>query len=129
MPEGCCLYGRRLLVVEDDYMVAMDVVAALEGYGATIIGPAATVNDALELIATEQIDAASLDINLGGERVYPVADALAACGVPFVFASGYDPKVIPEAYADIPRCDKPVNSQLLMKALVGCLMDAPGTSH
>lgn len=129
MPEGRCLYGRRLLVVEDDYMVAMDVVAALEGYGAIIIGPAATVNDALELIATEQIDAASLDINLGGERVYPVADALAACGVPFVFASGYDPKVIPEAYADIPRCDKPVNSQLLMKALVGCLMDAPGTSH
>lgn len=113
-------------------MVAMDVMAALEGYGATIIGPAATVGDALELIATEQIDAASLDINLGGERVYPVADALAASGVPFIFASGYDPKVIPGAYADIPRCDKPVNSQLLMKALVVCLsrpeLDCPRPS-
>ena len=112
------LSGQRLLVVEDDYMIAMDVVEALEACGATIIGPVATVEDALDLIATEKIDGASLDINLGGTRVYPVADALAAQNVPFIFASGYDPKVIPLAYADIPLCDKPVSSTSLIKALV-----------
>lgn len=111
------LGGRRLLVVEDDYMIAMDVVDILEACGADIIGPVATVHDALKLIRAERIDAASLDINLRGEWVYPVADVLTARGVPFIFASGYDPKVIPEIYAHIPQCDKPVNGSSLAKAL------------
>lgn len=115
--DKASLCGRRLLVVEDDYMIAMDVVFFLEACGAAIVGPVATVADALELIAAEQIDGASLDIDLGGDRVYPVADALSARGVPFIFASGYDLTVVPAAYAGIPKCAKPVNGTTLAKAL------------
>lgn len=115
--DTACLGGRRVLVVEDDYMIAMDVVDVLRGCGAAIVGPVATVEEALHLIQSEKIDGASLDINLAGERVYPVADALAARGVPFIFASGYDPNVIPAIYANVPQCDKPVNGRVLAKTL------------
>lgn len=104
-------------------MIAMDVVEVLEAYGATIVGPVASVEDALHLIATEKIDGATLDINLNGKRVYPVADALAARNVPFIFASGYDPTVVPQAYADVPQCDKPVTSTSLIKALAASFAD------
>lgn len=114
------LAGRRLLVVEDDYIIAVDVAGTLETLGADVLGPAATVKDALDLIESGRVDGASLDINLGEESVYPVADALRARGVPFVFTSGYDPKVIPLPYADVPRCSKPLNSRALARALASC---------
>ncbi|MFC7739415.1 response regulator [Roseomonas sp. GCM10028921] len=117
------LRGRRLLVVEDDYGIANDMARFLEDAGAEVVGPAGTVEDALELVESEAtaLDAAALDINLHGERVYPVADALAARGVPFVFATGYDAQVIPEAYVGVPRLEKPVDKAQLARALAGCL--------
>lgn len=117
-PRPNLLRDRRLLVVEDEYIVAMDLAGMLEDRGVTVIGPAASVKDALALISAEEvIDGAVLDINLRGERAYPVADALRARGVPFVFATGYDAWTIPEPYADVPRCEKPVDTGALARLL------------
>jgi CheY-like chemotaxis protein len=117
------LRGRRLLVVEDDYGIASDIARFLEDADAAVVGPAGTVQDALELVESEAVglDAASLDINLHDEKVYPVADALAARGVPFVFVTGYDAHVIPDAYAGVPRLEKPVERAQLARALARIL--------
>jgi len=114
------LRGRRLLLVEDEYMIAADLAQTLEAYGVEVVGPAGSVEDALRLIeAGERIDAAVLDINLRGERVYPVAEALGEKAVPFVFATGYDAWAIPPAYAQAPRCEKPVDVTVLARLLAG----------
>jgi CheY-like chemotaxis protein len=116
-PEA--LRGRRFLVVEDEYLIAVSLVLALEEDGAEVVGPAGSVRDALALVEAEdgRLDGAVLDINLHDERVYPVADALAARGVPFVFLTGYDAQGIPDAYTRVPRCGKPVSSMLLLRML------------
>ncbi|WOH60231.1 hypothetical protein [Bradyrhizobium sp. BWC-3-1] len=104
------LQGRHVLVVEDEYMIAVDLARALEDLGATVIGPAASLADALALVAGESaLDFAILAVNLGVEKVFQVADDLRARGVPFIFATGYDQWLIPSAYADAPRFDKPVD--------------------
>jgi CheY-like chemotaxis protein len=117
-PQSDGLRGRRLLIVEDEYMIAADLAGALRDRGANVIGPAASIEDALQLLNAEpQIDGAVLDINLRGERAFPVADALRARAVPFVFATGYDSWVIPETYAREPRIEKPVNTGALARLL------------
>jgi DNA-binding response OmpR family regulator len=103
------LEGRRVLVVEDEYLLAEDLREGLVKQGAEVMGPVATVADALELLRQGPMpDTAILDINLGGEMVYPLADELRAKGIPFIFATGYDEWSIPDAYADVPRAEKPV---------------------
>ncbi|MBI0534890.1 response regulator [Roseomonas sp. KE2513] len=118
-PHADRLHGRRLLVVEDEYVIAMDMARALEELGAEVVGPAGSVADALLLVRNEDshLDAAVLDVNLRNERVFPVAEALAARGVPFVFATGYDTSALPRAYAGAPRCEKPVNKTSLARLL------------
>jgi len=118
-PRPDALRGRRLLVVEDDYLIAVDLARDLARRGAEVVGPAGSVRDALALVEAEgdRLDGAVLDINLRDQRVYPVADALAARGVPFVFLTGYDAWVIPDAHAGVPRCEKPVSSTLLARML------------
>src|SRR3982751_6680450 len=117
--QGIDLKGRRLLIAEDEYMVAFDLAQFFEDGGAEVVGPVGSVKDALALVASEggRIDGALLDINLHDDKVYPVADALSAAGVPFVFATGYDAQAIPRAYADVPRCDKPVDRHRLARLL------------
>jgi ActR/RegA family two-component response regulator len=116
-PNG--LRDRRLLIVEDDYTIAVELMRSLEALGVEVIGPVASVEDALALVEREggRMDGAVLDINLRGRRVYPVAEALTARGVPFVFATGYDAMVIPGDYAGVPRCEKPVDKELLARML------------
>jgi CheY-like chemotaxis protein len=118
-PGPATLHRRRLLVVEDEYMIAFDLARSLEELGAEVIGPAPTVREALDLIASDKgvLDGAVLDINLSGERAYAVADALAARSVPFVFATGYDSVAIPAAYAEFPRLNKPVDKAELSRLL------------
>jgi DNA-binding LytR/AlgR family response regulator len=112
--KGCCL-----LVVEDEYLIAADLTASLESLGVEVIGPAASVEEALSLAITnsDRLDGAVLDINVRNERVYPVADLLTAHGVPFVFTTGYDAVAVPTAYACVPRCEKPVDTTQLVRLL------------
>lgn len=116
-PPG--LSGLTILVAEDEFFVAEDLVHALEERGARVIGPAASVAHACDLIAgTAVLDCAVLDINLRGEMIFPVADALRVRRVPFVFATGYDGTVMPERFAETVRCEKPVDPDDVARELV-----------
>lgn len=119
--ETDALRGKRILIVEDEYIIASDLACAMEEEGAEVIGPAGSVERALEIVEAERrgFDAAVLDVNLRGRRVYPVADALTARGIPFVFATGYDWGVIPDSYAGVPRCEKPVDKAVLARLVAG----------
>jgi DNA-binding response OmpR family regulator len=115
-PDGP-LASRRVLVVEDEFFLADDMAAALRALGAEVVGPAPTRDMAMSLLAAERVDAAVLDMNLRGEMIFPVADALRARGVPFVFATGYDASATPPAYRDVPRWEKPFDPEELVRAL------------
>jgi CheY-like chemotaxis protein len=91
---------------------------ALTKLGAEVVGPAPDLEHATALLATgERIDSAVLDINLPGELVYPVADALRQRGIPFLFATGYDQASIPAGYEDVPRRKKPFDHNALARVL------------
>lgn len=112
--------GLRILIVEDEYLIAVDLRADLESRGAVVVGPAATVEEALDLVGRSgAIDAAILDVNLRGEPVYPVAETLQRHGVPFVFVTGYDRLALPDDYADIARHEKPIDVEKVSRALIG----------
>ena len=114
------LQGRRILIVEDLYFLADDMRADFEQAGAEVIGPVGRISDALDLLKSDVLlDGAVLDVNLAGEMSYPVADALRARRVPFVFATGYDADTIPAAYAGVTRCIKPIEPAKIAKALFG----------
>jgi CheY-like chemotaxis protein len=111
--------AKRVLVVEDEYLVAMDMSAWLEAAGAYVVGPASNVNAALDVLERTELDCAILDVNLRGEMAYPVADALAARGIPFVFTTGYDARVMPPRFAGVKRCEKPTTPEAISRALFG----------
>jgi CheY-like chemotaxis protein len=115
--ETGALTYQRVLIVEDEYFIADDMAQALTKLGAQVVGPVPSTEKALALLTEEPVDAAILDINLKGQMVYPVADALREQGVPFVFATGYDAEGVPEAYKDVPRWEKPFKPEELAKAL------------
>lgn len=117
------LANRRVLVAEDEYLIAEEIATVLGDAGAEALGPVPRIADALRLLAAEsRIDGALLDVNLGGEAVWPVVDALLARGVPVVLASGYDASAIPATYAHLPRCQKPATGHDLASALARALM-------
>jgi CheY-like chemotaxis protein len=102
------LRERRILVVEDEYLIAISLQDALESVGSIVLGPAPSVDRAIKTIESEaHIHAAVLDVNLGGMLAYPVADMLIARKIPFVFTSGYEDEVIQKRYADVKNCRKP----------------------
>ena len=103
------LRGRRVLVVEDEFILAQDLLEELLRCDAEVMGPVATVAEALALLQSRPLPyMAILDIKLSDGLVYPVADALRHLGVPFIFATGYDHSAIPPAYADVTLAQKPV---------------------
>jgi CheY-like chemotaxis protein len=91
MPDGIDgLKGMRILVVEDEYLIALDIGEALQRFGCEMLGPASTVATALDVIRqSDRLDGALLDLNLHGEVVLPVAEALVRADVPFVLTTGY----------------------------------------
>src|ERR1700690_275360 len=101
------LCGRRVLVVEDEMIVAWLLEDMLAELGCAVLGPAASVNQALAIIEAEAIDVAVLDVNLNGQMSYPIADALAARGLPFVFVTGYDKDRMLKGYRTFPVLQKP----------------------
>jgi CheY-like chemotaxis protein len=118
MSDGPDLTGLRIAIVEDEHVVATSLARMLEILGAVIVGPVPTVARALALLrATARIDGAVVDLNLRGVMAFPVADALIARGVPFVFATGYGKSVIPEFYGTVPVLQKPYDPVELATAL------------
>lgn len=116
------LDGRRILLVEDNFGIARSLSLLFKRYGASIVGPAGTVEDAMSLIAEEQvIDGAVLDVNVRDKLVYPVADALRKRSVPVVFVTGYDETFIEPEFVDIPCMLKPWNAERLMGLLCGSM--------
>jgi CheY-like chemotaxis protein len=117
------LSGCRILVVEDEYLIADDITQALRGAGAEVLGPVATAADAAELIAGGgRIDAAILDINLRDGAVFPAADTLAERNIPFAFATGYEQWSLPERFQGRPIVEKPFKASNIT-ALIEPLAD------
>jgi CheY-like chemotaxis protein len=114
------LANRHVLVVEDDFFIAEDLTQALEACGAVVVGPVPTVRDALKLFERgERIDGAVLDLNLRGEKAFPICDALMNRQIPLVLTTGYDGSEIPERYRALPRCEKPADPAKIVRALFG----------
>lgn len=97
----------RVLIVEDEMLIAILIEDALADIGFSIVGPAAKLETAFQLIETSAFDIAILDVSIRGQKVYPVAEHLLALGVPFAFASGYGDWALPEILRDRPRLMKP----------------------
>jgi len=121
---GGDLQGLRVLIVEDETLVAMLLEDMLADHGCVVAGAATRMPQALEMIGDETLDiqAAVLDVNLAGEPSFPLAERLAAKGVPFVFATGYGAGGLPEAWRDRPTLHKPFSHEdvgRLLKAAVG----------
>ena len=113
----------RVLIVEDEPLIALHLQAALEGAGHHVVGPAYGLGDGLELASDQQIDIALLDVSLGRELSVPIADHLLAKGIPFVFATGYSDRMsLPEHLKDVPKLTKPYQFEKvfqLLEELVG----------
>ncbi|MBB5695378.1 response regulator [Muricoccus pecuniae] len=112
---------RRVLVVEDEWFIAEDIADDLRTAGWEVLGPVPSVADAVSLIEAAASDGgisvAVLDVNLQGERVTPVADALAAIGVPFLFATGYETDCDRGRHLDAPLVVKPCRGAALLQAV------------
>jgi len=119
-PDGAkSLSDQVVLVIEDEPLIAMLLVDCLKDQGAQVIGPASTIQGALDAIESSiRIDGALLDINLNGEVAYPVADLLVTRGIPFVFVTGYREDDIPDRYKAIKRCEKPKGPEACVDILL-----------
>jgi CheY-like chemotaxis protein len=115
------LSGRKVLVVEDEMIVGWLLEDMLVDLGCAIVGPATSVNQALAMIDAEAFDAAVLDVNLDGQMSYPVADALTARGMPFVFSTGYDKDTLRDGYRTFLVLQKPFHPSELGDALAKLL--------
>lgn len=118
--EEIPLDGLRLFVVEDEALVAMLLENMLDSLGCIVIDVAGSVAQAMRRMdrIVDEADAAILDVNLGTERVYPVADALEELGVPFLFATGYGPSGVGDRYPGHTVLAKPYTKHMLLNALI-----------
>jgi CheY-like chemotaxis protein len=109
--------ARRVLVVEDDVMIRMLIEDMLGDLGFAVVAEAAKVHEARAAVNSTEIDVAILDVNLSGETTGPVAEALAARGTPFVFATGYGEHGLPDQFRDRPLLKKPFQIESLKRVL------------
>ena len=112
------LEGVRVLVVEDEYFVAILIEEMLESVGCVVMGPIPRLPEALDAVDREDYDVAVLDVNLAGERIDPVADALSERNVPFLFVTGYGASALPGEYTERPLLHKPFRMAELLGALL-----------
>jgi CheY-like chemotaxis protein len=111
------LGGKRVLVVEDEAIIAMMLEEMLVELGASVVGPAASIPEACNLIEAQPIDAAVLDVNIRSERIDPIAELLRARRVPFVFATGYGASASSAKQDDL-VLEKPYTLERLSGALL-----------
>ena len=111
------LNGHRILIVEDEIVVAMDLVSIIRDAGAEVVGPAMSVREALRLIESHEITAAVVDVNLGKEDSLPVARRLDAAGIPFVFHTGNGDKLSASPWPQAPIIKKPAAPEKLIAAV------------
>jgi PAS domain S-box-containing protein len=119
--------GNRILLVEDEILVAMMMKDILTELGFSVIGPFARLAEAMVAAVHDEIDAGIIDVNLGGEFVYPVADVLAARKIPFVFVTGYGVESIDGRFGYVPIIKKPVQRQVLQRIFVPAPGSEPAT--
>jgi DNA-binding response OmpR family regulator len=119
MPEtgNDSLAGLRVLVVEDDYFIAHEICSTLGQHGAEVLGPSPDVEDCMNLIHTQRIDCAVLDINLHGTLTYGLARELLRWGTPTIFATGYDRSMLPAEFSGCIQLQKPINLSALLRAV------------
>jgi CheY-like chemotaxis protein len=118
---------RRILIAEDEAITSMMIEDVVHGLGCTVVGPAGRLREALRLAGEGELDGAVLDVNLNGESIYPVAEALAAREVPFVFLTGYGAAGLDAAHAHRRVLQKPFRATDLSRLLTAEFRLSPRT--
>jgi len=113
------LHGYRVLVVEDEFVVALLVEDVLHSLGCAMIGPASHIAAAMTLAQKEALDFALLDVNVAGERIFPVAEILCERGIPFAFVTGYGRQGLDDRFSEVPVLQKPFLDSDLVSLLKG----------
>jgi CheY-like chemotaxis protein len=111
------LHGLRVLLVEDEPLIALALEDELRDLGCEVVGPAFSLAAAVQLAGDATLNGAILDVNLGGQKVYPAADLLAARNLPFIFVTGYGAAGLLEPYRDRPVLQKPIALKRLVEIL------------
>ncbi len=119
--------GNRIILVEDEILVAMMMRDILTELGFSVVGPFSRLSEAMVAAVHDDIDAGIIDINLGGEFVYPVAEVLVARDIPFIFVTGYGVESVDARFGSVPVIKKPVQRQVLQKIFVPAERDEPAT--
>src|SRR5580704_9531354 len=107
---------RRILIVEDDWLIAQDMSDMVEELGGAVVGPADKLAQGLAIAESEEIAGAILDVNLNGETTFALADRLLANNIPVIFATGYDGAMLPARFADVDRVPKPFTALAVERA-------------
>ncbi len=124
------LAGRKVMIVEDEYLLASALQDAVEQLGAEVVGPFARVQQAMQSIDAGVLpDVGLLDVNLGSEYSFPLADALAQRGIPTVLITGYDTGALPEAYRSLSYLRKPFDMASIRSALDRVELGDGGSTH
>jgi CheY-like chemotaxis protein len=113
-PIETALAGTTVLVVEDEYLVAMEITTLLRNHGANVMGPIPDAARARALVSARAPDCVLMDINLRGERVFDLAQHLLDRGLPVIFTTGYDATVLPETLQASPHLQKPLDPRALI---------------
>lgn len=121
------LAGKRVLVVEDEAYVALDLRRLLRDHGAVVVGPAPDLTAADALLEEQEIDAAVLDVNLNGRFSYELAEALSAQGVPLMLLTGYDGWSLPDAAQRYPRIAKPFEDRAVVEMVTSLCTGSANT--
>ena len=112
------LKGQRILIVEDQFLIAIELQESLEKAGATVVGPVGRLDRALSKVEDDDLNAALLDVDLNGERCWPVADLLSRAGVPFAFTTGFSANIVmPKRFEGRPVVAKPYREGEILSAI------------
>lgn len=117
MARATSIKGARVLIVEDEYMIADDLARALREAGGDPVGPVSTLEQAEEILGQAHVDAAIFDLDLRGKMAFDLIERLVASGLPCLIVSGYGDDVLPETLDRVSRLEKPVNPKTVIERL------------